>query len=145
MYKIKKNKKIATRNRFGQENGYLVSVVDIEDGFLPRENFPHHVYLTVVNPGEVKGPHYHKQRYAMYTCIKGNVKVVIKLEGKYKFLYSGEKHDYATIWVEAGIPTAIVNLESDEASFVLNTPNPSYLETSGDDFPVEFDPAVLGK
>lgn len=142
-YKIKSNRKITTRNRFRQENGYLVPILDIQEGFPPEQDFPRQIYLTVVAPGEVKGPHYHKQRYAMYTCIQGNIKVILKTDAGYKFHYSGEDHNYATIWIRAGIPTAVINLERDKPSLILNMPNPSFLETPYDDMDVEFDPDML--
>lgn len=142
-YKVKANRKINTRNRFRQENGYLVPILDIQEGFLPEKDFPRQIYLTVVAPGEVKGPHYHKQRYAMYTCIQGNIKVVLKTDTGYQTLFSGEDHGFATIWIRAGIPTAVINLERDRPSLILNMPNPSFLETPDDDMDVEFDPEML--
>ncbi|MDP3115396.1 MAG: WxcM-like domain-containing protein [Candidatus Cloacimonadaceae bacterium] len=142
-YKIKKNRRIVTKNRHDQINGYLVPIIDIGDEFISPEQFPRQVYLTVVDPGEIKGPHFHKERYAMYTCIKGNIKIVLKLEDKYEVLFSGEDHDYATLWIPAGIPTAVINMDMDNPSFILNTPNPSFLETPFDDHNVEFDPSVL--
>lgn len=142
-YKVKANRKICTHNRFKAENGFLVPIIDCKDGFLEEGEFPRQIYLTVVAPGEIKGPHYHEQRYAMYTCIQGNIKVVLKIAGVYKTLYSGEDHDYATLWIRAGIPTAVINLEQDRPSLILNMPNPSFLETPDDDRDVEFDPALL--
>ncbi|HOF59753.1 MAG TPA: WxcM-like domain-containing protein [Candidatus Syntrophosphaera sp.] len=142
-YKVKKNRKINTRNRFRQGNGYLVPILDIQEGFLPGKDFPRQIYLTVVAPAEVKGPHFHKQRYAMYTCIQGNIKVVLKTDAGYMAFYSGEDYDYATIWVRAGIPTAVINLEREKPSLIINMPNPSFLETPDDDMDVEFDPEML--
>lgn len=142
-YRIKRNECIQTRNRYNQINGYLVPIIDIKDGFLPAEQFPRQIYLTVVNPGEIKGPHYHKERYAMYTCIKGNIKVILKIGDGYETLYSGEDHDYATLWVPAGVPTAVINLEKDVPSYIINAPNPSFLETPADDHEVEFDALML--
>ncbi len=142
-YKVKPNKKITTVNRFSQENGYLVPILDIREGFVNEDGFPHQVYLTVVAPGETKGPHYHQNRYAMYTCIQGNIKIVLKIGETYETAFSGEDHDFATVWIQAGIPTAVVNLEENRPSLVLNMPCPSFLETPGDDHDVEFDPGVL--
>ncbi|HQH50003.1 MAG TPA: WxcM-like domain-containing protein [Candidatus Cloacimonadota bacterium] len=142
-YRVKKNRKIITHNRFNAENGFLVPIIDCKDGFLNEEEFPHQVYMTVVAPGEIKGPHYHKRRYAMYTCIQGNIKVVLKIDGRYETLYSGEDHDYATLWIRAGIPTAVINLEQGRPSLIINMPNPSFLETPDDDADVEFDPTML--
>lgn len=142
-FKVKPNRKIITHNRYEEENGFLIPIIDIQDGFLPSGDFPRQVYLTVVKPGEVKGPHCHHQRYAMYTCIQGNIKVVLKLKDEFKFILLGENHDYATLWIKAGIPTAVINLEKDRPSLILNMPSPSFLETPDDDMDVEFDPDLL--
>ena len=142
-YKVKPNRQIVTHNRNGKENGFLVPILDIMDGFMPPEDFPRQVYMTVVDPGEIKGPHYHLERYAMYTCIKGNIKVVIKVDGSYITLYSGEDYDYATLWIRAGIPTAVINLDQEYPGYILNFPNPSFLETPKDDHNVDFDQSVL--
>ncbi|MDD2228137.1 MAG: cupin domain-containing protein [Candidatus Cloacimonetes bacterium] len=143
MVKVKKNKKLISRNRAGVENGYVIPIVDVADKFPDSGRFPHQVYLTVVAPGEIKGPHHHKIRYAMYTCIKGNIKVVVKKQDTYEIYYSGENHDFATIWVEKGLPTALINLEKDRESMIVNTPNPSYQECPNDEHEVEFDPKYL--
>lgn len=143
MVKVKKNAKYISQNRNGVENGYIVTIVDVMEDFIDSERFPRQVYLTVVAPGEIKGPHYHKIRYAMYTCIKGNIKVVVKTSEGYDVFYSGEDYDYATIWVETGYPTALINLETDRESMIINTPSPSYKESPTDDYHVEFDHRYL--
>ena len=141
--KVKNNKKLHSFNRFGKENGCVIPIIDINESFLTKDRFPHQVYLTIVSPGEIKGPHLHKKRYAMYTCIRGNIKVVVKINDNYEYYYSGEDYDYATIWVEKGIPTAIINLEKEKESFIINTPNPSYQECPDDDYDIYFEPDVL--
>lgn len=143
MVRVKKNTKFISKNQDGEDNGYVIPIVDIKDEFPALGRFPHQVYLTVVAPGEIKGPHHHKIRYAMYTCIKGNIKVVVKNQDSYEVYYSGEDHDYATIWVEEGLPTALVNLENVRESMIINTPNPSFRECPEDDYFVEFDPNYL--
>ena len=45
---------------------------------------PEMVYVTSINPGEVKGPHLHIIRHSYYVCIKGKVVFIIKENsGKY--------------------------------------------------------------
>jgi len=143
MVKVKKNQKHISKNRIGKENGYVIPIVDVIDAFPELGKFPRQVYLTVVAPGEIKGPHYHKIRYAMYTCIRGNIKVVVKINDTYEVYYSGENYNYATIWVETGFATAIINLERERESMIINTPCPSYLECPDDEYDVTFDPAYL--
>ena len=48
------------------------------------ENHPKMVYISSVNPGEIKGPHIHTKRTSYFTCIHGEVVFIIKDEfGKY--------------------------------------------------------------
>ena len=47
-------------------------------------NNPEMVYLNSVNPGEVKGPHIHKNRTSYFFCIDGGMVIVIQdKEGEY--------------------------------------------------------------
>ena len=39
---------------------------------------PKMVYVTSINPGEIKGPHLHVIRHSHYVCIKGKVVFIIK-------------------------------------------------------------------
>ncbi len=143
MVKVKKNKKFISQNQNGEANGYVIPIVDIKDEFPEVDRFPHQVYLTVVAPGEIKGPHHHKIRYAMYTCIKGNIKIVVKNSDSYEVYYSGEDYEYATVWVEKGYPTALINLETERESLIINTPNPSFRECPDDEHEVDFDTRYL--
>ena len=42
------------------------------------KNLPKMVYLSSVNPGEIKGPHVHTKRNSYFVCIHGKVIFVIK-------------------------------------------------------------------
>ncbi len=42
------------------------------------KNHPKMVYVNSINPGEVKGPHLHKNRTSYFYCIHGNVVFVIQ-------------------------------------------------------------------
>ena len=121
----KKNKKFITKNLVGKENGFLVPIINIHDKFLSEEQWPKQVYLTVAKVKEVKGPHLHKKRWQLYTCIKGNVKIVTRVENKYEEYYSGEDYDYSTVQVPAGIPSALINI-GDEEAYILNMPSPAW-------------------
>ena len=58
------------------ENGSLTVVWRDWDKILPI--IPKMVYVSSINPGEIKGPHVHKKRNSYFTCIHGKVIFVIK-------------------------------------------------------------------
>ena len=58
------------------ENGSLTVVWRDWDKILPI--IPKMVYLSSINPGEIKGPHIHKKRNSYFTCIHGKVIFIIK-------------------------------------------------------------------
>ena len=48
------------------------------------KNPPKMVYVSSVNPGEIKGPHIHTKRNSYFVCVEGKVMFVIKdKHGKY--------------------------------------------------------------
>mgnify|MGYP006088317027 FL=1 len=70
---------------------------------------PEMIYVNTVNPGEIKGPHVHKNRTSYFYCIDG--KMVIIVQGK-----NGEYHEIETdstesklISVSNGVGAAIIN------------------------------------
>ena len=136
--KSKKNIKILTKNHSGIENGFLIPIFNKNEAFPKKEQQPEQVYLTVAKPGEVKGPHLHKIRWGLFTCIKGNVKIVCKTEVGYEEYFSGERYDFQTIQVPAGVPNALVNI-GEEDCFILNMPSPAWHPNMKDDHNVNFD------
>ena len=140
--KEKKNKKFISKNRFGKPNGFLVPILNIHENFVKSAQWPKQAYLTVANVGEVKGPHLHKKRWQLYTCIKGDVKIVTRVDGIYEEYFSGENYDFKTVQVPAGIPSALINLGDCEA-YILNMPSPAWHEDDIDDWDVSFDDYIL--
>lgn len=135
--KTKNNPKIITKSANGKENGFLIPIMNVHEKFVRPEQWPQQVYLTVAKPEEIKGPHLHKKRWGLFTCIKGNIKIVIKINGEYVEKFSGEDHQFATVQVPAGIPSALVNIGESEA-YILNMPSPSWHVDDQDDWDVEF-------
>ena len=133
----KKNPKFPTKDRNGKPNGFLVPIFNVHEGFIDEAQFPKQVYLTVVAPDSAKGPHLHMKRWGMFTCIKGNVKIVARTEHGYEEHLSGEDHGFATIQLPAGIPAALVNIGSVDA-YVLNMPAPAWHVEDQDDHPASF-------
>tara|TARA_Y100000310_G_C20263687_1_gene614819 strand:- start:125 stop:583 length:459 start_codon:yes stop_codon:yes gene_type:complete len=72
-------------------------------------NNPEMVYLNTVNPGEVKGPHIHKNRTSYFFCLHGKMLVVIQdNEGKYHEIETNSDEP-KLVCVSNGIAAAIVN------------------------------------
>jgi dTDP-4-dehydrorhamnose 3,5-epimerase len=136
--KIKKNKKFLTKNLTGKTNGFLVPIINVHDNFVEDEQWPKQVYLTVTSPNEVKGPHLHYKRWGLFTCIKGNIKIVVRIDDKYQEYFSGENYEFQTIQVPAGIPAALVNIGNEDA-YILNMPAPSWHPDDLDEWDVSFE------
>lgn len=136
--KTKKNPKITTKNSEGKVNGFLVPILNTHEGFVDPEQWPQQAYLTVAKVGEVKGPHLHKKRWGLFTCIKGNIRIVLRNNGVYEEYFSGEDHDFATIQVPAGVPGALQNIGQVDA-YVLNLPSPAWHVDDQDEWDVEFE------
>jgi len=134
----KKNKKIITKNLLGKENGFLIPIINIHDQFIEEAQWPKQIYCTTVTPNEVKGPHLHKKRWGLFTCIKGNAKIVTRINGHYEDCFTGEDYDYATVQVPAGIPNALVNIGDCDA-YIINMPSPAWHIDDQDDWEVQFD------
>ena len=134
----KKNQKIITKNNDGLENGFLIPILNEYEEFIEEKQWPKQIYCMVVSKDEVKGPHLHKKRWGLFTCIKGNIKLVVKIDGMYQEYFSGDEHHYRTIQVPAGIPALIVNIGNIDA-YVINMPSPAWHVDDQDDWDVEFD------
>jgi len=54
---------------------------------------PKMVYVSTVNPGEIKGPHLHKKRNSYFTCIHGKVVFIIQDKtGSYREIESSAEN-----------------------------------------------------
>jgi len=131
------HKKYLTKNDDGSTNGFLVPLYNIHDQFFATGKDPQQVYLTTVLPGNVKGPHLHFIRTGFFTCIKGNVRVVLKVDNEYQVFFSGEDHEYRSIEVPTGVPAAVQCL-GDEEAYMLNMPNPAWTPDMDDEHSADF-------
>lgn len=127
-----------TKNKEGRSNGWLVPIFNVHDGVIAAEHHPQQVYLTVIAPREVKGPHLHLKRWGLFTCIRGNAKIVIRTAKGYEEYMTGVDYQFATVQVPAGIPAALQNIGYEEA-FMLNMPAPAWHIDDQDEHPVSFD------
>jgi len=114
---VKKLEKHLTKDvRDEHANGSLTVVWRDWDNII--KNHPKMVYVSLVNPGEIKGPHIHTKRNSYFTCIHGKVVFIIKdTSGKYTEIESSDEEP-VLIFVPKNIPSAHVNI-SNKVSKVL--------------------------
>ena len=88
-------------------NGELTVIWRDWDNLI--KNHPKMVYVNSVNPGEIKGPHIHKNRTTSFSCIHGNVVLVIQdNDGKFHEIKTDSEKP-VLITVSNGTAVAIVN------------------------------------
>ena len=100
----------------GHTNGSLTVVWRDWDNII--KNHPKMIYVSSINPGEIKGPHIHTKRESHFTCIEGKVIFILKDEdGSYKEIISSDEKP-VMVYVPKNVPSAHVNL-SNKISRVL--------------------------
>ena len=100
----------------GHTNGSLTVVWRDWDNII--KNHPKMVYVSSINPGEIKGPHIHTKRESHFVCIEGKVVFILKDEdGSYKEIISSDEQP-VMVYVPKNIPSAHVNL-SNKVSRIL--------------------------
>lgn len=71
-------------------NGSLTVVWRDWDNII--QNHPKMIYVSSVNPGEIKGPHIHTKRTSHFVCIEGKVVFIIKKDdGTYDEIISSDE------------------------------------------------------
>ena len=97
-------------------NGTLTVVWRDWDNIL--KHHPKMVYVSSVNPGEIKGPHLHTKRNSYFVCIHGKVVFIVRdKNGKYNEIESSDDNP-TLIYIPKNCPSAHLNLSS-EVSRVL--------------------------
>jgi len=135
---VEKHPKISTKNDEGESNGWLVPLFNVHESKIDIEQHPRQVYLTVIASREVKGPHLHLKRWGLFTCIRGNAKIVVCTEKGYEEYLTGEDYEFATIQIPAGMPAAMQNM-GDEEAYMLNMPSPAWHPDDQDEHTISFD------
>ena len=88
-------------------NGTLTVIWRDWDNLI--KNHPKMVYVNSINPGEIKGPHIHKNRTTFFFCIHGNVVLIIQdNDGKFHEI-KADSDKPILITVSNGTAAAIVN------------------------------------
>lgn len=120
----------------GHLNGNLIPIWRDWDKTISVK--PTMVYVTSINPDEIKGPHLHIMRHSYYVCIKGKVVFIIKnKDGKYLEIESGEDNP-VLVEIPKGFSSAHINL-SKESSTILALVNPSWKPDNRDEHDVTYD------
>lgn len=96
-------------------NGTLSVIWRDWDGIL--KNSPKMIYVSSVNPGEIKGPHIHTKRESYFSCIEGKVAFIIKNDDNFIEIISSPE-DPVMVYVPKNVPSAHINL-SNNVSRVL--------------------------
>jgi len=104
-------------------NGSLTVVWRDWDKILEVE--PKMVYVSSVNPGEIKGPHLHTKRDSYFVCIRGKVVFIAKdMQDKYYEIESSEENP-VLVQIPKNYPSAHINI-TDEIATVLALANPAW-------------------
>ena len=94
----------------GHNNGELTVVWRDWDKII--KNHPKMVYVSSINPGEIKGPHIHTKRISHFVCIHGKVLFIIKnSDGTYSEIESSDEHP-VLVHVPKNIASAHINLST---------------------------------
>lgn len=73
------------------------------------KNYPKMIYVSSVNPGEIKGPHLHTKRNSYFVCIHGKVIFIIRNnDGSYTEIESSEDSP-VLIHIPKNYPSAHIN------------------------------------
>ena len=106
-----------TKNTVDQHvNGSLTVIWRDWDNIIKHE--PKMVYVSSVNPGEIKGPHTHTKRNSYFVCIYGKVLFIIQNEdGTYTEIESSHEKP-VLVNVPNNVASAHINLSND-VSLVL--------------------------
>ena len=117
-------------------NGSLTVVWRDWDKIL--EAVPKMIYVSSVNPGEIKGPHIHTERDSYFVCIRGKVVFIAKdKDGKYLEIESDEKNP-VLIQIPKNFASAHINPTNELAS-VLALANPAWKPNDNEMKNVSFD------
>ena len=88
-------------------NGELTVIWRDWDDIFPKH--PKMIYVNSVNPGEIKGPHLHKNRTTYFYCVSGEIVIIIEDNEKEIHEIITNSNNPILITVPNGISAAIVN------------------------------------
>ena len=98
-------------------NGELTVIWRDWDNLI--KNHPKMVYVNSVNPGEIKGPHIHKNRTTYFFCIHGNVVLVIQDNDGKLHEIKADSEKPVLVTVSNGTAAAILNPTTEIAKVLV--------------------------
>lgn len=122
------------------ERGFLMEILRSDDEIFEKFG---QIYLTAVNPGYVKGWHYHKKQNDHFICVKGKVKVVL-YDPRSKSSTKGQIQEFFLSYdnpLLVKIPRGVYHgFETDcnEISFIINIPTELYNYDNPDEHRIPF-------
>ncbi len=120
----------------GHINGSLIVIWRDWDKILDVE--PKMVYISSVNPGEIKGPHLHTKRDSYFVCIRGKVVFIAKdLDGKYYEIESSEENPIL-VQIPKNHPSAHINV-TDKIATILTLTNLAWKPNDNEMQNISFD------
>jgi dTDP-4-dehydrorhamnose 3,5-epimerase-like enzyme len=115
--KIKKAKKVDTKDSHGKPNGFLLELVS------DRDNFTKHIkgqmYLSVAALGDTKGYHMHARSDYYVICVKGKVQEIVYKDNDSKEIIEMGDGDFKLMELPRGCPHAVVNIGSEPAYMLM--------------------------
>ena len=107
----------------GHVNGALTVIWRDWDDVL--QVHPKMVYVSSVNPGEIKGPHLHTTRDSYFVCIRGKVVFIAKDKiGNYHEIESSEEEPIL-VQIPKNFASAHINI-TNQVSTILALANPAW-------------------
>lgn len=122
------------------DRGFLMEMLRCDDKLFEKFG---QLYLTVCNPGYVKGWHYHKKQTDNFVVVKGNAKVVlydIRKNGntrvKIQEVFMGEKNSIL-LKIPPFILHGITPVDNNPV-YLINCPTLPYNYDNPDEFKINF-------
>lgn len=109
-------KRVETKDAHGNPNGWLLELVSDRDPFI--KHIRGQMYLTVVQPGAIKGFHLHATANYYVACIKGRVRETFYLDMANKYVFEMGDNDFKVVHIPSGAPHSIENF-GDDPAYVL--------------------------
>ncbi len=120
----------------GHTNGSLTVIWRDWDKILEVE--PKMVYVSSVNPGEIKGPHLHTERDSYFVCIRGKVVFIVKNnDGSYAEIESSEENP-VLVQIPKNFASAHINTTNQTAT-ILTLANPAWKPNNDEMKNISFD------
>ena len=114
---IKLEKHVTKDTHDSHTNGDLTVIWRDWDNIIKKT--PKMVYVSSVNPWEIKGPHLHKNRTSYFSCIHGKVVFIIQGEDGIFEEIEVDSRDSILICVPNGIASAHINVGKEQARILV--------------------------